>query len=247
MSGESACQLDGLFDVPATLHPVSRREANEQRRALGPYAANGFDDLETKAYPVFERAAVFIGPRVAQRRKKFVNEITMRPVDLDHIKARGLRSFGRLSECVHDLGNVDQRHRARNRIVAVERRRRRADRLPSSVGLRHSTATNKRRVRAALAARMRQLHADGTALASHETDDPTERADVHIGPDTEIVGADSTVSGDGGGFGEDETGAADRPRRQMDEMPVVGEPVRARGTGTSVRRRFGSGASRRGR
>ena len=64
-------------------------------------------------------------------------------------------------------------------------------------------------------------------LAVNETDDPLKRWDVIVAPDAKVVRGDSTVRRDRGGLGEHETGAAHGAAAEMDQMPIVGEAVRA--------------------
>src|SRR5204863_1813122 len=97
--------------------------------------------------------------------------------------------------------------------------------LPASVRRRHLPVSFPRRERAALAARMRELHAGPRVLAVDEGDDPLDHLAMTIAPDAEIIGADPAIRRDGGRLGEHERRAADRAAAKMHEMPVVREAV----------------------
>ena len=66
------------------------------------------------------------------------------------------------------------------------------------------------------------------ALRVDEADDAREHLDVLVLPDAEILRTDAAFRRDRGRFGEHQAGAADRAAAEMDEVPVVGEAVRAR-------------------
>src|SRR6185503_13038268 len=80
----------------------------------------------------------------------------------------------------------------------------------------------------ALSSSMRELNGCRGAVGVDEPHDALQFLDVCVLPDPEIFGTDPAVSGDGGGFGEDKCGAADRAAAEMDEVPLVCEPVDAR-------------------
>src|SRR5580693_2090698 len=80
----------GLLDVPAARDPIAGRDADEQRVANGPDAANGADNFEEEARAIFEGTAVGIGAVVGERREEFVEQVAVRGMDFDHLKT-GLR------------------------------------------------------------------------------------------------------------------------------------------------------------
>jgi len=84
---------------------------------------------------------------------------------------------------------------------------------------------------------VRELHARGAPLRVHEADDALQHLDVRIRVDAEVLRADAPLRGHGGRLGDHERRAADRPRAEMDQVPVVGEPVVLVVLTTSARRR----------
>ena len=81
---------------------------------------------------------------------------------------------------------------------------------------------------------MCQLHAGYTALLVNEADDPGQRRNVIVTPDTQVLRTDAAFGNNGSCFGEHQSGPAHGAAAQMYEMPVVGVPV---GTGVLAHRR----------
>jgi hypothetical protein len=55
--------------------------------------------------------------------------------------------------------------------------------------------------------------------------DPGQRRDVLIAPDSEVAVGDPPVCGDGRGLDDHQRHAAGSPAAQVDQVPVVREPV----------------------
>ena len=72
---------------------------------------------------------------------------------------------------------------------------------------------------------MGKLHSRNASLPVDEADDASERLDVFVFPDAEILRADASFGQDGGRFGEDQGCASDGATAEVDEVPVVGESV----------------------
>src|ERR1019366_5630602 len=67
-----------------------------------------------------------------------------------------------------------------------------------------------------------------SSLRVEEVHNLSERGDVLVLPDADVVRGDAAFGQDGSGFGEDEASASDGAAAQVDEMPIVGEAVMAR-------------------
>ena len=146
-----------------------------------------------------------------------------------HAKSRGMRARGSGGKRRDRVGDVLLRHLSRLRIVVGKRDRRRRQHVrPSALGLTHRAVAAPRPIGARLAAGVRQLHAGDAALRVHEAGDAREHVDVIVLPDAEIFRTDPAFGRDGRRLGEHQAGAADGAAAEMDEMPVVGEAVRAR-------------------
>ncbi len=74
---------------------------------------------------------------------------------------------------------------------------------------------------------MGELDARERALRVDEARDPLERLEMLLAPDAEILRRNPPLGRDRRRFGEDDRRAADRARREMREMPVVGVAVDA--------------------
>ena len=72
---------------------------------------------------------------------------------------------------------------------------------------------------------MGNLNAGNGPHAGEEAGDSCQRFDVLVVPEAEIARGDAPLGSDGGRLGEDQTGAADRPAAEVDEVPVVGISV----------------------
>ena len=72
---------------------------------------------------------------------------------------------------------------------------------------------------------MGQLDAGAGALGVEEPGDALKGGDVLVLPDAEVAGGDAALRGDGGGFKDDEGGAALGAGSEVDEMPVGGEAI----------------------
>ena len=88
MFAEQAGQLNRFVNIPASLGPVGRRYADEERQMRGPIVANRIDDLQHQARAVLEAAAVCICALVGERREKLVQQIAVCGMDLDELEAR---------------------------------------------------------------------------------------------------------------------------------------------------------------
>jgi hypothetical protein len=72
---------------------------------------------------------------------------------------------------------------------------------------------------------VRQLDPGLAALRVDEADDPRQHRDVLVLPDAEVLRADAPFGRDGRGLGKDQRRAADGAAAEVDQVPVVREPV----------------------
>jgi hypothetical protein len=54
-----------------------------------------------------------------------------------------------------------------------------------------------------------------------------QRFDLFVVPQTKVFGGDAPVGGDRRGFGEHQSGTADRAAAEVDQVPVVGQAIDA--------------------
>jgi hypothetical protein len=72
---------------------------------------------------------------------------------------------------------------------------------------------------------VRDLNAGHSAVGCDKPRHTSERLDMRIRPDAQILWRDTPTRLDGGGFGDDQSGAAYCPRAQMDQVPVVRQAI----------------------
>src|SRR6266403_1959534 len=128
----------------------------------------------------------------------------------------------------NDVLNAIDRKRSRHRIAISERQRaRRNDIAPTPFALRNRSVACPRRVSARLATGMRQLHPSHAAFLMNKPDDSSQRVNVIIHPDAQVLRTDPALGKNGRCFGKHQASTAYCPAAQMHEMPVARVPVRA--------------------
>ncbi len=157
-----------------------------------------------------------------------MNQVSMSSVDLDDTEARFAGTTRRGGKSRNDVLNAVDRERLRHRIVIGESQRARSnDILPTPITFGHHCVACPRPVGASLATGMRQLHPSHTALLMNKPDDSSQRLDVIVHPDAQVVGTDSALGKNCSCFCKHQSGTAHRAAAQMHEMPVVRVSVRA--------------------
>src|SRR5262249_15705005 len=194
-----------------------------------PRSAHGLHDLAQHARAIFKRAAVIVIASIAQRRKKFMNQIPMRPMDLENAKAGIACATSGRGKGRDDYTNAIARERLRHQIIVGEPNRAwRHDVLPTTFALRNRTVTFPRPTRARFATSVRQLHSGDAALLMNEMNDALERLDVIVTPDAEVLRANAGLRQDRCRFCHYKSCAANSPTTEMYEVPVVRQPISAR-------------------
>jgi hypothetical protein len=168
-----------------------------------------------------------IGSRVAQRRHELVQQVAVSGVDLDHLDAELPGPDRRAAERVDDAAQVVECQRAGLGIaggvgvlVGPERRPRV---VPDEGAVPVPGA-----LRAALTARVRELHSGGAPLLRDEADDRSQCLRLRVVPEAEILRADPPLGGDGGRLDHHQRGAANGPRSEMHQVPGVDAPIHGR-------------------
>ena len=183
--GEGARHRDRIVAGEAAVLPVGRRDAHRHRLVLRPGLAHGAEHLEREAQAVFQRAAVFVGALVGQRRDEAREQIAVRGVQLDHVEARALGALHRLHVIGDRRVHVGARHRARHLAVRIIGQGRGRDDRPVALGQRLVDAVPHQPGRA-LAPGMAELQAELRAgVGVDEIDDALPgrllRVVVHAG------------------------------------------------------------------
>jgi hypothetical protein len=161
----------------------------------------------------------------------------MSGVQFDDLESCSLCARRRCGEIRNRLADVVFGHRYRGMVVRRKCNRRGSDGLPSAVSELDPPVSLPRCGSAGFAASVRQLNAGIAALRSHKTHDTCQGLDMRVGPEAEVVGADTSDWGHSRRLGEDESSAADRAASEMHEVPLVGPSVDA---GVFAHRRHGN-------
>jgi hypothetical protein len=76
-------------------------------------------------------------------------------------------------------------------------------------------------VSAGLATGVRQLHSSHGPLLMNKPDDSSQRLNVRVHPDTQVLRTNPALGKNRSGFGKHQSSTANRAAAQMNEMPVV--------------------------
>lgn len=175
--------------------------------------ADGVDDLDGEADPVLEAPAVLVCALVARRAEEGADEVPVRAVDLDDVKAGAHRALRALDEALHDAGDARTGELLRLGEVLVEGHGARAPDVvgPAAGGsVGDAAEVDKGRERGRLAAGMRELYADLLALGVRELDDARPRGCLGVRPDPGALGRDAALGEDRGGLDDGQA----RPARE---------------------------------
>lgn len=111
-----------------------------------------------------------------------------------------------------DVLDAVDRERLRYRIVSGESQRARGnDIVPAPITLRYLSVTCPRSVSTGLAAGMRQLHSSHATLLMNKAHDSSQRSNVIVLPDAQVLRADPPLGKNGRGFGQHQSSTAHRP------------------------------------
>src|SRR5258708_3575757 len=152
----------------------------------------------------------------------------MSGVNLNDAEARFTGTTCGGGESRNDVLNTIDRERSGHRIASGESQRARGhDIVPTPFTFGDRSMACPRRVRAGLAAGMRQLHPGHAALLMNKPRDSSQRLDVFVHPDAQVLRTNPALRKNCSCFGKHQSSATDRPAAQMHEMPVVRVSVRA--------------------
>src|ERR1700730_11008600 len=158
-----------------------------------------------------------------------MDEVAMRSVNLNYSEARVASATCRAREGRNYFLNAIERQCLRHRIVIGERNRARGhDILPAPFVFGNRSLPFPWPIGTGLASGMRQLHAGDTALLMNEIDDASERFNVPVFPDAQIVRTDTTLRKNSRCLSKHQPCAAHCAAAEMNKMPVIGIPIAAR-------------------
>src|SRR5579872_5796578 len=225
-----ACQFHRLLNVPASFLPIRCRDTHEERLLFRPLRAHRLRHFTREPRAILKRAAVFVVTKIAERRKKFINQVSVRRVNFHHVESRAERSPRRRSKRFRDAADFLASHFARLRIIVLKFYRARRDHIgPSAFTLRHfSMLRGPRLVRACLAPRMRKLNSREASLLVNETYNSCQGFRVSVAPNPQILRADACLGRHRSCFAKHNRRSAHRAASKVNEVPVIRQSVRAR-------------------
>ena len=185
MGGECARDCDRIFGVQPALVPVHRRHAHRHRPGRGPLRTERIEHLEGVAEPVLQAASILVATHVGERRDEARQEVAVRAMQLEKVKAGVHRHPRRGDELVADEVHVGARHLARDLAHRQVGKRRGGDQVPVA-RVQRLVHPFPHELGRTLAAGMAELDPDlRRCLPVHELDQPLESslmlAPVHSG------------------------------------------------------------------
>src|SRR6266436_1085570 len=156
-----------------------------------------------------------------------MNQVSMSGVNLNDSKAGFAGTTRGGGKSRNGVLNTVDRERLRHRIVIGERQCARSNDIPPSTTFGDRSVACPRPVGAGLATGMRQLHPSHAALLMNKPDDSSQRLNVIVHPDTQVVRTDTALGKNCSCFGKHQSSTAYRAAAQMYEMPVVHVSVSA--------------------
>src|ERR1700688_1087375 len=127
-----------------------------------------------------------------------MNEIAMSSVNLNYPEARFAGATCRVRESSNYFLNAIKGKGLWDGIVIGERKRAWGhDILPTPFVFRNRPLPVPWPICTGLASGMRQLHAGNAALLMNETDDPSQRLNVSVAPDTKVLRTDAALGKNG--------------------------------------------------
>src|ERR1700752_1176227 len=157
-----------------------------------------------------------------------MNQVPMSSVNLDHSEARFTGTARRGGKSSNNVLDAIDRERLRHWILIGKTQRARCnDIVPTPFTLGNHSVPYRRGVSAGLATGVRQLHASCDTLLMYKPDDSSERLNVIVHPDAQILRTNPALRKNRSCLGKHQSGAAYGPTAQMHKMPVVRIAVRA--------------------
>src|SRR6185312_14481964 len=185
-------KFDRLRQVPAALDPIGGGDADADRLLLREGFAHRIEDLERIAHAVLERAAIFVGALVRNRRQELMQQVAVRAVHLDCVDAEPLGAFGGGDKGVADPRETRVVQRKRRGFALLVRNGRWPLRLPAAFIRRYQLPAVPGPGAGSLSAGMRKLHRDGGfRVFAHRGEDRLQRRLVGVAVEAKTPGRDA--------------------------------------------------------
>src|SRR6266478_1483417 len=151
-----------------------------------------------------------------------MNQVSMSGVNLNDTEARFASTTCGRGKSRNDVLNTVDRERSGHRVAIGKGQCARGnDIIPTPFIFGNHSVAPPRCVSAGLATGMRQLHPSHAALLMNKPDDSSQRLNVIIHPDAQVLRTDTALGKNCSCFGKNQSSTAYRAAAQMYEMPVV--------------------------
>src|ERR1700733_1258651 len=215
-------KLDGLFEVPAALDPVGRRDLDAHRLFRRKHRAHGIEHFERITHPVLQGPAIFIGALVGDRRQELVQQIAVRAMQLDGVDTQPAGAPRGFDEGLANALEPHDIEYERLQLAILVRHLGRPHRLPSSLGERYLLPPLPRLVTRPLAARMGQLNRNrDRRIPSDRSKNRPQRRFGGVIPQTEASRGDAADGFDMGRLHAEHPRARQSQVIDVGKMPVV--------------------------
>lgn len=217
-------EADRVLNGPAAFDPVGGGDAYEEGLFFGPDGADGGDELAVESGPVFVGAAVGVSAGVTEGAEELVEEVAVGAVEFDAVEIGAVSAVGGSDPVTDHLVDPIEGEGFGGGGAFAEGDGGGGDAGEGPIGEIASDG-GPGAVGASFAAAVGELDAAVGAGAADGGGDGGESGDVVIGPDAEVFGGDDTIRADGGGFGDDEGGAAVCAGGEVGDVPIAGDTV----------------------
>src|SRR5258705_3139013 len=157
-----------------------------------------------------------------------MNQVPMSSVNLDHSEARFTGTARGGGKSRNEVADAVDRERSWHRIPIGKRQRARRNHIaPTPFTFGNPSMPCRRRVSAGLATGMGQLHPSYAALLMNKPNDSSQRLNVIVHPDAQVLRTNPALRKNRSRFGKHQSGPAYGPAAQMHKMPVARVSVRA--------------------
>ena len=212
----------GVVGRVSARRPVVRRNAHAHGLVGGPDGAHGGKHLERVAAALGQIATVVVGAQIGQWRDEARQQITVRAVQLEPVKA-GLRSVaGGLHKLCGNAVHVSACHGLRQRIVRAVSHAAGSHQGPVAGGQR-LVGGFPADLRRTLGAAVTQLHAGARAVARavNEVNDALPGAHLRLVPQTRAAGGNTALCAGRRHLGKDQRCAAQCAGAQVHQMKIL--------------------------
>src|SRR5271170_1096659 len=149
----------------------------------------------------------------------------MRGVQFDRAKSSRIGALRCCRKGPLECKNSIDAELLRRRVALAERDRARPDCPPSPFGLRNAALPGPGAMDACLSPGVRKLDSRDSALRLCKADDPLQRLEMFVAPNSKILRGDPPFGRNRRRLSKDQGGASDRTGAEVREVPIVGKTI----------------------